>query len=335
MSQFSYQTSFPFPFYEENILERQNEVFVSLPQKQLASGSLQISKSSNPAYLQWTKKDHSDSYSSMQKIVSIWERENFAKQHLVYGKQKLGTSNAAFHWEIVPYHDTNNIISRIWKQFLVLCRIIFGGKAFSEESRQKQLSQYKISYENFSPSLHKNSKKIQALSSQNDAFCNPKTIKRQLILEGKHTYVLYNYAPIGFGGERLHFLLLPKKHKERFSEVSREEYLEITSLSKQLTEHFSKSSRQIQDIYLFHKTGADAGQSVKHWHMHMVITSNRAQSIFSKLTTLKNMLIGSSPMKKRALKDKVKALKEELAPSPKCDSWRPSPLQWLANHFFP
>ena len=59
-----------------------------------------------------------------------------------------------------------------------------------------------------------------------------------------------------------------------------------------------KQTRKAEDIYLFHKTGIDAGQTVPHWHMHLIVTANKTQGFFGKLTVLKNMLFGSSPMKR-------------------------------------
>ncbi len=63
--------------------------------------------------------------------------------------------------------------------------------------------------------------------------------------------------------------------------------------------------------HIFHKTGKDL-QTVPHWHMHIIIVSNFAQSFFGKLKILKNMVLGSSPLNAQDLSQKVRRLREEF-----------------------
>ena len=62
-----------------------------------------------------------------------------------------------------------------------------------------------------------------------------------------------------------------------------------------------------------HKTGIDAGQSVKHWHLHVIFSTNTAQNFWGRITVIRNILFGSSPMKRDELARKVGALRLELA----------------------
>jgi len=64
--------------------------------------------------------------------------------------------------------------------------------------------------------------------------------------------------------------------------------------------------------YLFDKAGAEAGQSVPHWHEHLIFTATKTQELFGKLIILKNMLIGSSPLPEKELQSRVQLLKIEL-----------------------
>lgn len=295
------------PFCEQ-VVEEYQSICIKIPENPLANKSLQMTTHQNHPYVDWAYEDRFNVFASLQKTVAVWREKGIADQYLVYGKQKL-ENDTTFNWEIVPYYKPSTIIGRIWQQFLVLWRIMFGGVKLSETQRQKQLEEYKISFKEFSPSLHGQAEKVSEVV--NDAFCKPEVINRQSVLEGRSINVLYNYAPIGFGGERLHFLVVPKVHKAKFSELSEEEYLEATELTQKLITHFSQT-RPIQDVYLFHKTGVDAGQTVPHWHMHMILISNKTQGFFGKLTVLKNMLMGSSPMKDNDLKEKVGSLRSEL-----------------------
>lgn len=292
-----------------HIVEEMRAVNIVIPEKPLAHQSLQITTSPHKRYEEWNKQVRSDTYTSLQKIVSVWNASGIAEQYLVYGKQE--SDQPSFSWEAIPYSKTDNTIGRLWQQFLVLWRITFGGGSDSETTKQKQRDEYKRSFQEYSSSPPQIAQITDQVTSGNDAFCQSDVIEKQQVLEGRTTRVLYNYAPIGFGGERLHFLLVPKAHKPKFSDLSREEYLEATEFAQKIMTHFSHS-REIQSVYLFHKTGAEAGQTVPHWHMHMILTSNKAQNVFGKMTVLKNMLFGSSPMNDHELKERVKKLHSEL-----------------------
>lgn len=297
------------PPISQRVLEKEGSVSISIPERQLANKSLQITPLNSKSYVAWSIEDRSNVYAALQKTVDVWKKSGFADQYLVYGKQQ--SSDMSFNWEVVPYYKPSTFIGRIWQQFFVLWKITFGGTTLSESQRQKEVDEYKAVFKEFMPSVQDGAQKIMDVVQGNDAFCKAEVINKQLVLEGRSINVLYNYAPIGFGGERLHFLIVPKEHKTKFSELSEEEYLEATDVSQKLMSHFSVT-REIEDVYIFHKTGVDAGQTVPHWHMHMILTSNKTQDIFGKLTVLKNMLIGSSPMKGEELSRKVSSLKDEL-----------------------
>jgi len=255
--------------------------------------SLQV-LSSNNAYANWNEKDHESSFHFLQKIVDVWKKTKKADQYLVYGKHDLDTD--LFHWEIVPYQKSSSLIGCFWQQFLVLWNITFGAPKAPLTYPNKELFEGPYTPPPLKPEL-----------SPKDAFCNQQVINKQSVFEGKEVRVLYNYAPIGFGGERLHFLVVPKKHRTEFKDLTKSEYLESMQLTNKLIHYFSKNA------YLFHKTGKDAGQTVPHWHMHVIFTSNKAQDFFGKITVLRNMLFGSFPMKDRDLQEKVDSLKLRLA----------------------
>ena len=92
-------------------------------------------------------------------------------------------------------------------------------------------------------------------------------------------------------------MIVSKRHCFAFHLLTEEEYREAMELTQRLQErvqnHFKGEGRPIQKVYAYHKTGEDAGQSVPHWHMHVVMTQNGAQEWLGKLTVLRNILIGS------------------------------------------
>lgn len=284
-----------------NQLLSAGSVVAALPKQQLLENSIQI-KVQDRQFNDWTQENHSDSYFFMQRIAQAWKKNQMTDQYMIFGK----VDSNDFNWEVVPYKKCHTVIGRIAQQLKVLSRIVFGGKESSEKSIEKQNTKYQqlLTDEMDYPD--------ESESVGNDPFCKEETMDRQRVIEGETVNVLYNYAPIGFGGERLHFLVIPKAHRSGFTDVTKEEYCESMELTKKLIDHFSSTRTDIKNAYILNKTGVDAGQSVDHWHLHVILSNNGAQDSFGKLTVMKNILLGSSPMSKEALAAKVSDLKDEL-----------------------
>jgi diadenosine tetraphosphate (Ap4A) HIT family hydrolase len=151
---------------------------------------------------------------------------------------------------------------------------------------------------------------IEETIQGNDAFCDQKVIDKQLVFEGKEINILYNYAPIVLGEGKLHFLIVPKQHRSKFTDLTETEYLDVMQLSQKLVGFYK--GKGYHTAYLFDKTGIEAGQTVPHWHEHVVFTATKTQEFFGKLTVLKNMLFGSSPLPSKELQIRVLLLKEDL-----------------------
>ncbi|MBX9923832.1 MAG: HIT family protein [Rhabdochlamydiaceae bacterium] len=279
-------------------------LFTAIPDKQILDKSLQISVPGQK-FRDWSKQNHADSYVVMQRIAQAWKKSNITDQYLIYGK----ADSHSFHWDMIPYQKCHTSIGRIVQQLQVLWRSTFGGIEVSENSLKNQLKEYQLL---LSPS----SEIIQSTENANkgnDSFCKDTTIERQWVVMGKRVHVLFNYAPIGFGGERLHFLVVPKNHREAFTDVTKEEYCESLAITSKIVDHFIKTRKNIKDVYFLNKTGVDAGQTVKHWHLHVIFSSNSAQNFWGRITFLKNILLGSAPMKKDSLAKRVGELRKELA----------------------
>lgn len=97
------------------------------------------------------------------------------------------------------------------------------------------------------------------------AFCNPSVISSQLLYEGTFTYALYTHRPIVPG----HCLILPKRHVERFENLSDEECLELTQVIKKIHQAVSHAY-QTSGYLLVEKNGPEAFQSVPHVHFHYI-----------------------------------------------------------------
>lgn len=292
-------------------------VQIVVPERPLATGSVRISSTQYHTFSEWPIEEVAHSYHLLKAITGIWEQSGTVEnqptsQHLIYGRQNLNQSTTAtdsFYWEVVPYYRSSlGFLGRLIQQIKVLWGIVFGASRSSLQTIAETRDIYEERYKNFHP--------VPAVFDETigqDPFCNPEQIEKQKILEGKCINVLFNHAPIGFGGERLHFLIVPKSHKVAFKDLSEEEYQEAIAFSKALINHFTIHRNHVHDVHLFHKTGIDAGQTVPHWHMHVIFSSSESQAMFGKLTVLKNMLFGSSPMNDIELKERVDALKSEFA----------------------
>ena len=256
----------------------------------------------------WSKKEIEESYLYLQGIVKKIEEQEKKPSYMVYAKDNLASSSP-LHWDYIPYEKTTWKIIRFWQQFKILWRITFGGFTLPNQEQRRISTDYATFFQSYRD--QEQGDPIEK-PKHTDAFCQVEVINKQCVLQGEKINVLYSYTPIGFGGERLHFLFTPKMHAERFTDLSKEEYSEALYLAQKVIAILKTTRPNIQNVYLFHKTGEDAGQTVAHWHMHLVVTTNASQDFYGKLTVLKNMIIGSSPLKGTFLKNEVDKYALEL-----------------------
>lgn len=110
------------------------------------------------------------------------------------------------------------------------------------------------------------SKKLSNELSQDPcAFCNPTVLKTQAFYEDDFVFALYSHKPILQG----HCLVIPKRHVERFEELSDTEVVHLSRIVKQIDqsaiEVFDSSS-----YLLLQKNGKEMGQTVPHVHIHYI-----------------------------------------------------------------
>ncbi len=289
---------------DEVIVYKGRTMKVVVPECPLGLGSVKIIPTSNRRnFYGWEESNKLEAHELLQNVVKIWEKKGIT-DYLIYGKESKGL---IFGWEIVPYPKTG---WKYWKQFRVLWNITFGARCLPIFERQRIAEDFQKDKDSFSATNTKQIEITKKTASQNDAFCNPNIIDKQLIFEGKEINVLYNYAPLFIGKEKLHFLVVPKRHLPKFSDLSKSEYLESMQLTQKLINIYK--NKGFHTVYLFDKTGDRAGQTVSHFHGHVVITAAKNQ-VFLGLAVLKNMLFGSSPLKQNELQSRVEAFRKELS----------------------
>ncbi len=289
-----------------SILFSQNKPapITTIPEKPLQDLSLCVTIP-EASWEHWTTKNHEDSYDHLQRILHIWKKSDFAEQYAVYGT----LNSHPFAWEIIPYQTCQTPIGRLIQLIQVLQRMAFGGISTPSENYKIYFNKHKTLFEK----LPEYTPQLSSCEKGDDPFCKKETLEKQWVLTGKKVNALINYAPIGFGdGEKLHFLIVPKEHRPTFGEVTKEEYCESMSLAQKLITHFLQARTNIKHVYMIHKSGYDAAQTVPHWHLHVLFSQENTETFFEKCSFMKSFLWRSSPMSNREIERSVTQFRKEL-----------------------
>lgn len=287
---------------QDTVIMQGKTINVIVPKSPLAMGSVQIIKNSDVK-----QPDQQEMYEIHQKILRVFKAQGIDS----YLRYRVSTTPGRY-WEIIPFSKNS---SSFWQQLKVLWKVIFGGGYISQSQRELFATSFReIALQNLQeakPSTHSDSRN---LDSKSDAFCNKDIIDKQWVFKGKLITILYDYAPIGIGKNKLHFLFVPNRHCEKFSDLIEEEHREVSNLSEKLARFYKDKEvdRKSFSAYMFDKTGSQAGQTVTHWHQHIVFTTTKIQGIWGKLTILKKMIFGPSPLSDEDLKQKVVLFRKEL-----------------------
>lgn len=253
---------------------------------------------------EWTVNQHVESYNLLENVATLWRENEFIDDFMVIGRVPPRMYADRFFWEIIPFTKTAfNTID----QLLVVWRLTFNSLCISRSERQA----IKDKYKEYIPFL---SQPYQVIPEKTtcpsiDVFCHPDLIAKQLLYDGKLMLVLYNYAPIGIGNEKLHFLIIPKAHRTGFPELTLDEYLEAQEIASKLIIYFAKNGFPI--AYLFHKTGKYAGQTVPHWHQHLICADEKHEFL-GKLIVMRKMLFPTRPLPDNELEVLVKKYRQQV-----------------------
>ncbi|MGH2612030.1 MAG: HIT family protein, partial [Rhabdochlamydiaceae bacterium] len=228
-------------------IEGEGDLKNSIPRQALASDSLFIEQKG--------QENPSELFRMVKKVAQFWEQQGIFN-YLVY------KSSADQGWEMVPTQGSEQSlwdrICGFTRQLNVLAKVTFGRSSVSNPERKRVFTKYQ---ELQSFQVKETAETVNQVVK--DVFCKETVINSQLLWEGKHVRVLYNYAPIGKEG--LHFLLIPKIHKERLSQLSQDEFEEIQTFAATLIKQYPNHL-----CYRYNKTGKLSGQTVPHFHEHVV-----------------------------------------------------------------
>ena len=96
-------------------------------------------------------------------------------------------------------------------------------------------------------------------------FCSEEILTKQKVYETETALVLYTHKPI----VESHLLILPKRHVQRFEDLSAEENKEMFLLVQQVNEA-AKKAFGTAAYFILQKNGEEVGQTVPHVHFHYV-----------------------------------------------------------------
>ncbi len=245
-----------------------------IPNRPVTEGAVSVVPLSerNVPFLQMTTEDDMASHQTMKQVAQVWRRQGKVN-YLVYSTVNLEKAEQNYTLEMLPFsnqHSFKRELSLLWKT-------VFGAKSITAQKREQQQLSFAASSTGSS---------IVRREVLPDPFCDPERIRLQSVFEGETVRILYNYAPIDMGDKKaLHFLVIPKEHRTNFDELKQEEYLEAQALTRQLILQF-KQSGDAGFVIMYHKTGRPAGQTVGHWHNHIVLIPKEPDTICEKLNLI-------------------------------------------------
>lgn len=288
------------PFIEQNSVPSEAIIYegysfqMIVPERPLAKGSIEFR--SDCDFVSWKEQDHLEMLNVMQKVAEIWKQQGIT-DYLRFAQ----VSEGKFSWEMVPCPSEN---WQVWNGIKLLWKATFGAGTISLKERENQASFLKEQL------LRENHPDSNERKKGTDVFCQESVIGRQLVYDGVEDHVLYNYAPVAAGKEKLHFLIIPKNHCPSFSLLNQREYLEAMRFSQKLIAFYRNQG--IPKAFLLDKTGPAAGQTVFHWHEHLILIPSKTEELWSRLTMFKNMFIHAAPLSNNELKERVSFLKKDL-----------------------
>lgn len=255
----------------------------------LASGSVRLISSN---------EDHfpEELFVVMQKVALFWESKEIKNYFVYKNSQEQG-------WEMVPYEGTQtsswDMMQSVARQFEIFFRVVWGR---SERSKEEQNSCCVAYHEMAQIQLKEHINEEGDVGT--DVFCNPTIINRQQIGEKQSIRILHDYAPLG--EDRLHFLLVPKAHKERLTDLSLDEFCEMQQMAQKIISLYPDHI-----CYQYHKTGKLAGQTVNHFHHHLVFVKSHNEWQ-GQLGAFFRMIIPSTPLSSEELQERIEAVRTQL-----------------------
>jgi len=136
-------------------------------------------------------------------------------------------------------------------------------------------------------------------------FCDPKILDYQVFYEDDIVLGLYTHKPSVEG----HSLIIPKRHVERYEELTDEEILRVSDLIKK-THHAVSKAYGKEHYLILEKNGREAGQEVFHVHFHLIPTAEGSSRLYYLAKILLRPLF--SPISERTMKENIEKIRKHM-----------------------
>jgi histidine triad (HIT) family protein len=141
-------------------------------------------------------------------------------------------------------------------------------------------------------------------------FCNEENVHYQGFYESKNVIALFNYRPVLEG----HSLIIPKRHVEKFEDLTSQELIEIGECIRKTHLAF-KDVYHKDDYLLVLQNGKNGGQTVPHVHFHMIPRGSELTSLIKAklwLSFLTDVTGLSEPIKPAEMFKNTSALQKAI-----------------------
>ena len=147
---------------------------------------------------------------------------------------------------------------------------------------------------------------VVAFSDRPCAFCQSDVLEKQKFFENDLVIALYTHKPI-FPG---HCLIIPKRHVQRFEELSQAEVMQMMEVIKKVHQAV-QCTFHTSSYLLLQKNGREVGQTVPHVHFHYI---PRETGEMSTLKFLLKMYIANlrKPIDAQAMENITSQLKQAV-----------------------
>ena len=139
------------------------------------------------------------------------------------------------------------------------------------------------------------------------AFCNQEILTNQSFYQDDLVIALLSYRPINAG----HSLVIPKRHVERFEDLTTHEVNRMMSVIKMVHAAIG-SLYQTSSYLLLQKNGREAFQTIPHIHFHYI---PQLTGDYSQLRFLWNMIVAGhikSPLTASILREQTEQFKKVI-----------------------
>lgn len=106
-------------------------------------------------------------------------------------------------------------------------------------------------------------------------FCKKEEIENRLIIENDLAVAFPSIKPIGVA----HLLVVPKRHAETWDDMTKQEQESVFGLRKKLKKALLKTF-DLNGFNFAWNEGKDSGQSVPHFHFHIVPRAKDDKSMY-------------------------------------------------------